>query len=211
MYADKEINALSQTYENLKGLDHEAVNRIIKWVSDKFGLFQQESQALKPLAREYQTYKSPEITKPPVEQAKSVEIPLESIKRERSRKSQTSSGIVQKFPEKKERIPKSFSDYRSLKELLSNASIKKNNEKILLTAAFLQENKRLKELTSNDISSDLKKLRMSIKNPSQIINSLLNKKIPWLTLVGERGPSKQSRKRFRVTEEGLDIAKSYIE
>jgi hypothetical protein len=81
---------------------------------------------------------------------------------------------------------------------------------MLLAAAYLQEKENLKELSSFVISSRLKKIGEEIKHPSATINSLISRKPPLLLQTGTHGTSVKSRRKFRVTEEGLRIAKNYI-
>jgi hypothetical protein len=82
--------------------------------------------------------------------------------------------------------------------------------RFLLAAAFLQENKNYKELTSYEVSSALKKAGHPVNHPSATISSLISRKPHLLVQLGSFGTSKQSRRKFRVTEAGLKIARGFV-
>ena len=100
--------------------------------------------------------------------------------------------------------------YDSLQEIFNASTSKRPGAKMLLVAAYLQEKENLKELSSYDISSRLKKIGEEVNHPSAAINSLISKKPPLLLQTGTHGSSVKSRRKFRVTEEGLRTAKKYI-
>lgn len=188
MYHDQEINALSNVFEALKGLNNDQIKRIIDWVTSKFDLDKPEM------------FKSPE---------QAVEPFIEPVKKRRGRKPGKA------VPETEASQPvtsgiKGFMKYDSLKEIFSAATAKRLGAKILLAAAYLQEKENFKELSSYDVSSRLKKIGQEIKNSSVAINSLMSKKPPLLIQTGTLGAGLKSRRKFRVTEEGLKVARKYI-
>jgi len=111
--------------------------------------------------------------------------------------------------ETKINIMDDFSKYETFEELFLFSNTKSLISKVLLTAAYLQEKEKIKELSSNEISSALKSLGEDITNPSQTIKSLIEKNPPLLTLTESRA-GKHSRKKFTVTNAGLEIARGYI-
>lgn len=202
MYQDPEINALSNVYEILKGFDNDQIKRIINWVTGKFEL--DKHPDLKTGQRKV------DLTPQPAP-AEGVEPVVEPVKKRRGRK----PGQVR--PRGEETTPqpvasgiKGFMKYDSLKEILNASTKKKTGAKMLLAAAYLQEKENLKELTSYVISSRLKKIGEEIKHPSATINNLISRKPPLLFQTGKHGTSVKSRRKFRVTEVGLRIAKKYI-
>jgi hypothetical protein len=202
MYKDLEINALSNVYEALKGLNNDQIKRIIDWVTGKFEL--DKHPDLKTVQREVDL-------SPPPGPVEAVEPAVEPVKKRRGRKP------GQPLPMAEETQPqpaasgiKGFMKYDSLKEIFNASTTKRTGAKMLLAAAYLQEKESLKELSSYEISSRLKKIGEEVKHPSAAINSLIGKKPPLLLQTGTQGISLKSRRKFRVTEEGLRIARNYI-
>ncbi|UCH92754.1 MAG: hypothetical protein JSV88_20995 [Candidatus Aminicenantes bacterium] len=195
MYQDKEINALSDVYESLKGLNHAQIKRIIDWVTSKFGLDDRSGV----------TDIQPGSVEPIVSEV------VEPVKKRRGRRPKGFRPDVEEpQPQVVPPVRKGLMKYETLEELFSGSTVKTVVAKILLAAAFLQENKNKKELSSYDISSSLKASGQPLKNASIGINSLMSRKPPLLIQTGTFGDSKQSRRKFRVTEEGLRIARNYI-
>ena len=202
MYHDPEIKALSNVYEALKGFNNDQIKRIIDWVTGKFEL--DKHPDLKTGQREVDLSPQPA----PVE---AVEPAVEPVKKRPGRK----PGQVRPMVEETQPQPvasgiKGFMKYDSLKEIFNASTTKRTGAKMLLAAAYLQAKDNLKELSSYDISSRLKKIGEEVKHPSATINSLISRKPPLLLQTGKHGSSVKSRRKFRVTEEGLRIAKNYI-
>lgn len=202
MYHDPEIKALSNVYEALNGLNNDQIKRIIDWVTSKFKL--EKHPDLKTGQREVDL-------SPPPTPVEAVEPGVEPGKERIGRK----PGQVQPMVEETQAqivAPglKGFMKYDSLKEILNASTTKRTGAKMLLAAAYLQEKENLKELSSYDISSRLKKIGEEVKHPSAAINYLISRKPPLLLQTGTHRASLKSRRKFRVTEEGLKIAKKYI-
>ncbi len=101
--------------------------------------------------------------------------------------------------------------YKSMADLLEVSTANKVVDRILVAAAYIQGKKNVEELTSFEINSQLKKAGHGIPNISIGINRLLEK-VPQLMAVTKRdGNTKQSRRKFKVTEDGLKKAKSFLE
>lgn len=199
MYHDQEINALSNVYEALKGFNNDQIKRIIDWVTSKFRL--DEPEEFKVVKREVALSPQPS----PVEAAE----PFVEPEKRRGRK----PGKVKPGVEESQPVAtgiKGFLKYDSLKEIFLASTVKRIGAKILLVAAYLQEKENFKELSSYDVSSRLKKIGEEIKNSSVAINGLMSKKPPLLLQTGTLGTGLKSRRKFRVTEEGLRVARNYI-
>jgi len=188
MYHDQEINALSNVFEALKGLNNGQIKRIVDWVTSKFSLDEPE------------VFTSPEEAAEPF---------VEPVKKRRGRKPGKAMPGVEASQPVASGI-KGFMKYDSLNEIFSASTAKKLGAKILLAAAYLQEKENFKELSSYDVSSRLKKIGEEIKNSSVAINGLMSKKPPLLIQTGTLGVGLKSRRKFRVTEEGLRVARKYI-
>ena len=227
MSPDNEINALSNVYESLKGLNNDQIKRILEWITGKFDLDKQpglktvESSAASPPAPGLLPEPSPTASAAPA---------VEPIKKRRGRrpgKAKTTAA-----PQKKRRgrppakvkpveekpgpqpaaapIIPGLIKYDNFEELLLFSTANTNTAKILLAAAYLQEKKNLKEFGSYDISFLFKEIGEEIGQPSPALSYLMSKKPPLLFQTGTQGPGLKARRKFRVTEEGLRIARNYI-
>jgi hypothetical protein len=103
-----------------------------------------------------------------------------------------------------------FIKYDNFEELLLFSTANTNAAKVLLAAAYLQENKNYKEFSSYDIHCLFKEIGEEIGQPSPALSYLMSKKPPLLIQTGSQGPGLKARRNFRVTEEGLRIASNYI-
>jgi hypothetical protein len=215
MHPDNEISALNYVYESLKGLNNAQIKRILDWVKDKFDL--DKPPGLRALERKFKT----EI---PMETAQSptavVEAAAKPIKKRRGRRSGKSQGrpAAQTKPVIDEPAPQlaespliqGFLKYDNFEELSLFSTANTNTAKILLAAVYLQENKNYKEFGSYDISALFKEIGEEIGHPSPALSYLMSKNPPMVIQTGTEGPGEKSRRNFRVTEEGLRIARNYI-
>jgi hypothetical protein len=202
MHHDPEIEALSNVHEALNGLSSNQIKRIIDWVTSKFELD-------KPPDLEI-SQPEVDLSSQPVP-VKTVKTAGEPVKKRRGRKPGHAQPMVEETqPQPVESRLTGFMKYDSLEEIFNASTTKRSGEKILLASAYLQEKENFKELSSYDISSRLKKIGEEVKHPSAAINTLISKKPPLLLQTGTHGTSVKSRRKFRVTEEGLKTAKKYI-
>lgn len=199
MYQDQEINALSSVYETLKKLDNEQIKRIIDWVTSKFSL--EEPEALEAIKGEAALSPQPSLEK--------AAEPAAPLKKRPGRKPGKTTAELDVSQPVASGI-KGFMKYDSLEEIFSKTTAKRIGVKILLAAAYLQEKENFKELSSYDVSSNLKKIGKEVKNASVAINALMGKKPPLLIQTGTLGTRAKSRRKFRVTEEGLKAAREYL-
>jgi hypothetical protein len=202
MYPDNEINALSNVYESLKGLNNAQVKRIIEWVTSKFAL--DKHPDLKAVVREVGP--SPEPT--PVESA---EAAVKPVKKRRGRPpAKAKLTAEEEQPQTTALGIPVFMQYDTFEDLFFASNAKTITAKILLAAAYLQEKKNIKEFGSSDLSAMMKKIGQVVQNISASINVLLMKKPPLLMQAGKSGAKKHARRAYSVTEEGLRIARNYI-
>lgn len=202
MYDEPEINALSNVYETLKALDNDQIKRIIDWAGSKF-----ELDKYPDLKTNQRRVDLPPQSAP----AESVEPGGEPVRKRRGRKPGRLMPMGKETsPQPVPLVLKGFMKFDSLEEILNASTTTKTGAKMLLVAAYLQEKENLKELSSYDISSRMKKIGEEIKHPSATLNSLISRKPPLLLQIGTHSSSAKSRRKFRVTEEGLRIAKNFI-
>ncbi len=105
---------------------------------------------------------------------------------------------------------KDVTDYDTVMDLFAEATAKKVSSKILLMAAYLQEKLNIKEISSFDINSRLKRIHHGVTNISSSINGLLNRDPKLMDVIDTPGSGKGSRRKFKVTEEGLKTANGFL-
>jgi len=194
MNQDPEIDALSSVYDTLTGLNHAQIKRIIDWITDKFGL-SEEKPPLKVIEHQ--------VAPPPVEPTEPVR---ELVKKRRGRRPK----MAQPTPQPEQTAITSFMKFGTVEDLFFSSNVRTAASKILLVAAYLHEKHNLNEFSSFDINSRLKKVGYGVQNITSFINTLMDKEPPLLIQTGKMGDTKQAKRKFQVTEEGLRIARNYL-
>ncbi|MCP5051240.1 MAG: hypothetical protein GY940_29010 [bacterium] len=234
MSIDPEIAAMSELYESLKGLDSAAVKRILDWTASKFevtGLEQAVPPAPPAMVQPVPvpvtvpvTSAAPVFAQPvapaPVPAAPVVEAPPapEPIAETAAPAEPAPEDEPDEAPpakpvaESKDLSTKGLGlkRYKTIENLFLAANINTVSSRILLAASYLQEKHNFEELSSYEINSRLKKMGYGVTNITNAINSLLRKKVPLMRQTKKEGGSKQSKRKFVVTEEGLQLAKTYL-
>jgi hypothetical protein len=178
---DPEIVAMNKVLDSLQNLDNGSRKRVIHWLIDRFRLA---------------GGKTPHQLTPPAKVNK---------------KTETKSIVKQKLGKPAQSLKrKEIKHYDTVLDLFSESKVKKSISKILLMAAYLQERHHFKEITTYDINFRLKRIRHEVTNISSIINGILKKKPQLLAEIKKEGQGKHARRKFRVTDEGLKVAKSYL-
>ena len=140
---------------------------------------------------------------------KTIEKPLK--KRRGRPPSKTKLVVEEPVPQLAESpVIQGFLEYDNFDELFLFSKANTNTAKILLAASYLQVNKNLKEFSSNDISSLFKEIGEEMSQTAPFLSNLMSKNPPLVIQTGTEGPGLKARRKFRVTEEGLIIARSYI-
>ena len=209
MYPDSEINALSNVYEALKGLNSAQIKRILDWVKDKFD--PDKHPDLRAVEKDAVPTSGPD----PLPEASTVEAAepaFETVKKKPGRRPAKDIPVIEKpAPQPASALGTTgFIKYDNFEELLLFSKANTNTAKVLLAAVYLQEKKNLKEFGSYDISTLFKSIGEEANQPSSSLNNLMRKNPPLMFQTGTQGPGLKSRRKFRVTEEGLRIARNYI-
>lgn len=192
MQLDPEISAMNETLDALKTLDNGQRKRVVDWITARYRL------------TEVSKFQTPEEEKPTeaVEIVQSVEKP---VARRRGRKPGPQKARINALDKTDIR------NYETVLDLFSEANVKKVGSKILLMSAYLQEKLKFEEISSFDINSRLKRIKHGVTNISTAINGLMKKRPQLLTEVEKPGEDgKPSRRKFRVTEEGLKLARTFL-
>lgn len=216
MTNDPEIIAMSQVLEVFKFLDNGQRRRVIDWVSSRFGI--ETAASLVPVVNEADSVPAPNIPEP-VELPQS-EVTAPSLKgvpdaTEESTELETIPQIkpIEQVTANDDVDPQKnlgLKRYGSIETLFLSSSVNTVSSKILLCAAYLQEKLNIDELSSYDINSRLKKLGYGVANISNSLNTLIKKDPPLIVQTRKIGDSKQAKRRFKVTEEGLKVARTYL-
>jgi len=228
MNYDPEIIALNNVYEVLRDLNQAQINRIINWLKDKFGLDLPELISLnanasfpaskiagnsRPTAGNES--EQPETTYQNFNHARVIDESLRKDGGARYRNNLNGQEYKENLPINgpsvvvRTALP-GFMKFEHLEDVFDVVKVKKGTEKVLITAAFLQEGKNNKELSSYDISSNLKRIGTPLVHVSGLINSLMTRTPPYLVEIGKYSYGKHGRRKFRVTEDGLKAAHRYI-
>lgn len=209
MTKDPEIIAMSQVLEVFKYLDNGQRRRIVDWVSHRFGIEESALPVVEEAAVQPEPIPAPEAPaaaeepQPPVE---AEEKPEPETRPEEPAPAEKPAAEEGDDPQKNLGLKR----YGSIETLFLSSSVNTVSSKILLCAAYLQEKLNMDELTSYDINSRLKKLGYGVSNISNSLNTLIKKDPPLVIQTRKIGDSKQAKRRFRVTEEGLRVARSYL-
>ena len=105
---------------------------------------------------------------------------------------------------------KSLDGFESLADLFSVANVKTDQEKVLLSASYLQMKNSLPDLTGREINKELQNLGHGVANITNTITGLMVKKPKLMIQTHKSGKTKQAQKKYKVTIEGLATAKKYI-
>jgi hypothetical protein len=209
MNPDIEINALSEVYESLKVLNNAQIKRVLDWVSSKFDL--EKQPYLKAVEREAAPSPGPGPL-PGVTAVVTSATAGEPVKRRRGRRPGKVKPVEAKPGPQLTEAPAvtSLIRYDNFEEFLLFSTAHTNTARILMAAFFLQEKENLKEFSSYDINHLFKSIGEEVSQPSAVLSSLLGKNPPLLVQTGTQGTGEKSRRNFRVTEEGIRIARNYI-
>jgi len=192
MQLDPEISAMNEALDALKNLDNGQRKRVVDWITARYRL------------TEVSKFQTPEEEK----QTEAVEIfqPVEkSVGRKRGRKPGAQKGRPAALDKT------DIKNYETVLDLFSEANVKKVGPKILLMSAYLQEKLKFEEISSFDINSRLKRIKHGVTNISTAINGLMKKEPQLLVEVEKPGEDgKSPRRKFRVTEEGLKLAETFL-
>lgn len=192
MQLDPEISAMNETLDALKTLNNGQRKRVVDWITARYRL------------NEVSKFETPEEEEQTG--AEEIEQPVEkALGRRRGRKPGPQKGRAAAADKS------DIKNYETVLDLFSEANVKKVSSKILLMSAYLQEKLKFEEISSFDINSRLKRIKHGVSNISTAINGLMKKKPQLLTEIEKPGEDgKSSRRKFKVTEEGLKLAKTFL-
>lgn len=195
MDLDPELSAMNQVLEVFNYLGHEERTRVIDWVRARFHLREGEETPVEEAAPREEMPAPPKEAEsvPPAAPAE----PEVTTAKPAAPKIEPEAGKV-------------FAEFETVDDLFLSSSAKKVSHRILLVAAYLQEKKNLDEISSLEINTELKRLGYGVTNITTLINGLIKKIPPPMIVTRKDGSTKQSRRKFKVTERGFDDVKKFI-
>jgi len=101
--------------------------------------------------------------------------------------------------------------WETLPELYSVASPNSDADRALVVAYFLQKVKGSNDLDSFSINKELRHLGYAASNITSALNSLIARKPQYAIQTHKSGNSKQARKRYRLTNDGLRAVERMLE
>jgi len=101
--------------------------------------------------------------------------------------------------------------FNSIAELFGKANYKTESDKVLLVAAYLQIKEGKEDLTGREINRALNHLGHAVKNITNTISQLINRKPSLMIQTRKEGKSQQAQKKYKVTIEGLKAASTMVE
>lgn len=96
-----------------------------------------------------------------------------------------------------------LAEFEDLATLFAAASPKTEPEKALIAAVWKQHSEQLADWGSQEINTELKHLGHGVSNITDALTSLMRRKPSLVIQTRKEGSSKQARKKYKVTVEGL--------
>lgn len=100
--------------------------------------------------------------------------------------------------------------FASVPDIFAAANAKKEVDKVLLVASYLQLKNNMPDLTGRDVNKELQHLGHAVKNITTTIQGLIDKKPQLMIQTWKSGKSKQAQKKYKVTSAGIDAAKKLL-
>ena len=104
----------------------------------------------------------------------------------------------------------SIESFSSVADAFNAASPEIDRDKALIVAAFLQKNLGKDEITGYEINNELRQLGHGLNNITDAINQMMDKRPKLMIQVKKEGKTKQARKKYKVTTEGLKVVQQML-
>lgn len=111
---------------------------------------------------------------------------------------------IKKQDIKKEEPPEDVSTF------FSQAKPKKTRDKALVIGYWLQVVKDQKDFISQEVNNELKNLGHGAKNITQILDRLIEHRPQLVIQTQKKGTARQSRKKYKLTQEGIKEVKKML-
>lgn len=100
--------------------------------------------------------------------------------------------------------------FNSLAELFAAADPQTNGQKALVVGYWLKKSERIDDFESQSINAELKHLGHGVSNITAALEELKSTKPALAIQLRKSGTSRQARKKFRITHEGLKVVDTMI-
>jgi len=107
-------------------------------------------------------------------------------------------------------IEVSIKEYESVGDIFAKANPKTDAEKVLVVATFLQLKNELQDFVSYDVQKELKHLGHGVTNITSYLGSLESRKPKLIIQTRKEGKSRQAKKKYKVTLEGINVVKELL-
>lgn len=100
--------------------------------------------------------------------------------------------------------------YESSGELLAASGAKSEPDRVLVMGFWFQVINEQADLESQEISTELKHLGHKVSNTTRAFSSLMNQKPQLVIQMRKSGNTKQARKKYKLTSEGIATVKRML-
>jgi hypothetical protein len=186
---DPEIEAMAKCHEQLNPLDAGTKIRVIQWLISKYELNSQTSVSNGAPKSISQNKNEMRV----VDQETSV-----------SENEETLVAVPQ--PKQNNEIE----NFETVGDLFAATSPTSDWEKALVVATYLQLKDGFSDFTGFDVNKELKHLGHGVQNITRPIQVCIDKKPQLIIQLRKEGKTRQAKKKFKVSAEGLKIVKGMI-
>lgn len=187
---DPEIEAIAKCYDLIKVLEDDSKIRVIQWLVSRFELNPQPST--------WNGHSSPARQS---SQNRAVSILPPSNNDSDLNGGETLIAVPQE---------NTIESFDSVAEIFASTSPNNDWEKALVVAAFSQVKNALSDFTSYEINKELKNLGHASSNITKALDNCIDRKPQLILQLKKVGKSRQAKKKYKVSNEGLMYVKSMI-
>jgi hypothetical protein len=103
-----------------------------------------------------------------------------------------------------------ITDFENVADIFAKANPKTDADKVLVVATFLQLKNSLQDFASFDVQKELKHLGHGVTNITTSMGILEGKKPKLIIQTRKEGKSRQAKKKYKVTQEGIKTVKEFL-
>ena len=186
---DPEIEAIAKSYDLFKVLEDDSKIRVIHWLISKFHL---SPQPLEWAQHQEQALEK----KDTIKILANGNIDMGAL---------NDGGVI--ISSSSEKL---LENYEMLADFFSDASPKTDWEKALVVATYLQIKKGLSDFSGLEVNKELKDLGYASSNITDAFDVCINKKPQLILQLRKEGNSKQARKKYKVSNEGIKLVRTML-
>lgn len=101
-------------------------------------------------------------------------------------------------------------EFKELPDLYTAAKPSTDAEKALIVGYWFQAIQGQNDLDAQQINTQLKHLGYGVTNITSALNDLINRKPQLVIQTHKSGKSKQARKKYKLTQEGIKLVKTML-